>query len=169
MKTNALPKYDSSNNPTDCCPRFNPAGWDEQELHFDNKPFVHAKTKSIFHIPINMGAIFEKTFKDIEKADAQSDDDFIVLSYDPSSFTGDHYFAVTKDVPGQDMVRLSGDYITRVFEGPYKNISSWEAETADYIRSHGKKAGKIYFFYTTCPRCSKYYGKNYVVAVGEAN
>lgn len=85
MEINSLPKYDMSDNPTNCCPRFNTEGWDEQELHFKDKLFVKAKTKSIFHIPINMGSVFPKTFGAIEKADAQDDDDLIVLSYDPSS------------------------------------------------------------------------------------
>ena len=44
METNALPKYDMSDNPTICCPRFNTEGWDEQELHFKDKLFVNAKT-----------------------------------------------------------------------------------------------------------------------------
>ena len=25
----------------------------------------------------------------------------------------------------------------------------------------------LYFFYTTCPKCAKYYGKNYVVLVAQ--
>lgn len=33
MEVNALPKYDMSDNPTLCCPKFNPQGWDEQALH----------------------------------------------------------------------------------------------------------------------------------------
>lgn len=56
MEINALPKYDKSYNPTNCCPRFKPEGWNEQELRFRNKLFVKANTRSIFHIPINMGS-----------------------------------------------------------------------------------------------------------------
>lgn len=26
---------------------------------------------------------------------------------------------------------------------------------------------KVYFFYTICPKCAKYYGKNYVIGVAE--
>jgi len=89
METNALPKYDMSDNPTNCCPRFNPKGWDEQELHFKDKLFVKAKTRSILHVPITMGSVFPKTFTAIEKANAKDDNDFIVLSYDPSSWTGE--------------------------------------------------------------------------------
>lgn len=167
MELNALPKYDMSDRPTNCCPRFKSDGWDEQELHFKDKLFVKAKTRSIFHIPINMGSVFAKVLSAIEKANAKDDNDFIVLSHDPSLWTGEHYFAVTKDVPGQSMVRMTGDYVTKVFEGPYKYIPIWEKDMKAYIKSKGKKMKKPYFFYTTCPKCAKYYGKNYVVAVSE--
>ena len=167
MEINALPKYDMSENPTNCCPRFNTDGWDEQELHFKDKLFVKAKSRSLFHIPLNLGSVYPKTFNAIEKADAVDENDLIVLSYDPSAWTGEHYFSVSKDVPGQEMVHLTGDYFSRVFEGPYKNAPKWEKEMDKYVRSKGKQTKKTYFFFTTCPKCAKYYGKNYIVAVSE--
>jgi len=167
MKVNALPKYDMTDNPTNCCPRFNTDGWDEQELHFKDKLFVKAKTKSIFHIPLNMGSVFPKTFEAIDKANARDEDEFIVLSYDPSAWTGEHYFSVIKDVPGQEMVRMTGDYLTKIFEGPYKKVPLWEKEMEAFVNSKGKQVKKTYFFYTTCPKCAKYYGKNYLIAVAE--
>ena len=106
MEINALPKYDMSDNPTNCCPRFNTEGWDEQELHFKDKLFVKAKTRSIFHIPINVGSVFPKTLGAIDKAHAMGEDEFIGLSHDRSVWTGEHFFSVTKDVPGQEMLRL---------------------------------------------------------------
>ena len=167
METNAVPNYDMSDNPTKCCPRFNPDGWDDQELHFQDKLFVKAKTRSILHIPVNMGSVFTKTSSAIEKANAQDDSDLIILSYDPSSWTGEHYFSVNKNVPGQEMVHMTGDYLTKVFEGPYKNVPKWEKEMQTFVENKGKHVKKTYFFYTTCPKCAKYYGKNYLVAVSE--
>jgi hypothetical protein len=169
MKMNALPAYDTSDNPTGCCPRFKPQGWDEQDLHFENKLFLRVSTRSLFHIPINMGSTFKKAFAAIEAAEAHDDRDFIILSHDPSPWSAEHYFAITKDVPGQDIRRLTGDYLTKVFEGPYKNAPAWEAEMKVYAGDHGKVAEQVYFFYTTCPRCAKHYGKNYVVAVAKVH
>lgn len=167
METNATPRYDASDNPTHCCPRFNASGWDEQTLHFRDKLFVKATTRSIFHIPLNMGKVYPATFAAIEQAGANAADQFIVLSHDPSAWTGEHYFAVSKEVPGQTMTRMTGDYLTKVFEGPFKNAPLWEKEMSDFVARQGKRSKKTYFFYTTCPRCAKYYGKNYVVAVSE--
>jgi hypothetical protein len=167
MNVNELPAYDTSDNSTGCCPRFNAKGWDEQDLHFQNKLFVRAKTRSLFHIPINMGQVFKKTFKAIEAAGARNDQDFIVMSRDLSPWTSEHYFSVSKEVPGLDMRRLSGDFLTKVFEGPFKNVPKWEKENVLLAAQRGKRILKNFFFYTTCPRCAKVYGKNFVVAVGQ--
>jgi hypothetical protein len=37
----------------------------------------------------------------------------------------------------------------------------------DYVRQREKQLKKLYFFYTTCPKCAKYYGKNYVVLLAQ--
>jgi len=167
METNALPKYDMSDNPTNCCPRFNSDGWDEQDLHFNNKLFAKVKTKSFFHIPLNMGSVFPKAMAAIEDAHARNEDEYLMLSYDQSNWSAEHFIAVNKDVPGLEMVRLSGDFLTKIFEGPYKDVPKWEKEMTSYVESKGEKVNKVYFFYTTCPKCAKYYGKNYMVAVAE--
>jgi hypothetical protein len=167
MDINALPKYDTTDNTTGCCPRFKPAGWDNAELHFQDKLFVRATTKSIAHMPLNMGAVFRKTFKSIEDAGAHSDDDFIVMSREQSAWSAEHLFSVTREVPGQEMVRLSGDFTTRVFEGPYKEVPRWRERAVETVKARGKETDNVYFFYTTCPKCAKTYGKNYVIAVAQ--
>jgi hypothetical protein len=91
----------------------------------------------------------------------------IVLSRDLSAFKGEHLFAVTKDVPEEEMTRLSGDYVTKVFEGPYSDAKDWYGELKALSASRGKADGKVWFFYTTCPKCAKAYGRNYVVGLAE--
>jgi hypothetical protein len=167
MQTNTLPFYDQSNNPTLCCAKFKPQGWDDVSLHFENKLFVKAETLSFIYLPINIGWVFRKTFNAIEDANALDNDDLIVLSYTASPWRSEHYFSVGKEVPGQTMVRLTGDYITKVFEGPYKLAPKWEETMKNCAESTGKRLVKNYFFYTTCPQCAKYYQKNYVVAVAQ--
>jgi len=167
MEVNALPSYDMADNPMDCCPRFDPKPWDGKDLHFNAKPFVKAKTRSFLHIPLNMGSVFKRTFDAIEQADAHSDYDFVVLSRDPSAWSGEHYFSVTKDVPGQTMAHLNGDYMTKVFEGPYRDAPRWARDMEAHVSDRGRQVKQTYFFYTTCPKCAKHYGKNYVVAVAE--
>ena len=167
MKTNELPKCDMSVNTTGCCPKFNPEGWDGQSLHFDKKRFVRAGSLSMMHVPLNMGAVFSRVQKHIEDAGAFSADDFIVLSRDCSPWSSEHLFSVTRPVLTEEMTTLSGDFVTKVFEGPYREAEEWYQEMVQLVREHGSRPAGIYFFYTTCPKCAKAYGKNYVVGVAE--
>lgn len=167
MQINKLPHYDTSVNTTGCCPKFNPDGWDAQELHFRDKLFVIAETHSLMHVPVDMGRVFSRVQKHIENAGAFDPSDYIVLSRDTSSFAAEHLFSVPKAVPEEEMITLSGDYITQVFEGPYKEAAHWHEEMAERVRARGSEPQSIWFFYTTCPKCAKAYGQNYVVGVAE--
>ncbi len=167
MEINKLPTYDMNDNPTGCCPRFHPDSWDEQDIHFQEKLFVRAVTRSIMHVPVNMGSVFAGVRKAIEDAKARDETQFIVLSREVSPWQAEHFFAVNRFVPGHEMVRLSGDYRTKVFEGSYSDMPKWQKTLESHLREHGNKLEKSYFFYTTCPKCAKAYGKNYVIGVGE--
>ena len=165
MKTNATPIYDQSHNTTGCCPKFNPKGWDNQELHFKDKKFLRAVTKSAMHVPLNMGSVFGRVAEHMEDSAAMTTEDTFILSRDTSPWEAEHLFAVRKDVEGEEMVTLSGDFVTRVFEGPYRKAKGWDTEMRVAAKAQGKEDTEVYFMYTTCPRCSKAYGENYMVGV----
>lgn len=57
--------------------------------------------------------------------------------------------------------------MTKVFEGPYKDMGKWIRDMNSFVASKGKTAKKMFFYYTTCPKCAKVYGKNYVVILSE--
>lgn len=167
MQVNTIPKSDMSEDTTGCCPRFDPRGWDSQTLHFRDQLCVRATTKSALHIPINMGRVFTRVQENIEDADAQDPDSTLVLSRALSPWLEEHYFLVTKPVEGEEMVKLSGDFMTRVFEGPYSKVRDWMHEMETAAKAHGHDAKRVFMFYTTCPKCAKAYGENYVVGVAE--
>jgi len=77
------------------------------------------------------------------------------------------YISVTGEIPGAKMEKISGTFLTKVFEGPYKSMGKWTKEMENYVRTKGKELKKMYFYYTTCPKCAKFYGKNYVVIIAE--
>ena len=150
-------------NETGCCPRFNPEPWDEKEVTFQDKLFVKDHVRSFLHIPLNFGKVMARNMEKIEAADAHAGTDTIVLSDEKSLWGADVYIAVSKEVPGADMVGISGTFLTKVFEGPYKAAGRWVKEMKGYVQSKGAEIKRIYFFYTTCPKCAKVYGKNYTV------
>jgi len=96
----------------------------------------------------------------VKKAGAEpSTSEWITLSYDPSPWKGEHLASVTKDVPDAENVTLSGTFLTKVYEGAYKDAKKWHDQTIEYVKSKGKEPKKVYFFFTTCPKCAKHYGK----------
>ena len=151
---------------TGCCPRFNPEPWDEKEVTFDNRLFIKDHVKSFFHIPLNFGKVMVKNMELIQKAGALAPEP-LMLSDEKSLWGADIYIAVSKEVPGAEMARISGTFLTKVFEGPYKNAGQWAKEMKDYVVSKAKELKKMYFFYTACPKCAEVYGKNYTVILAQ--
>ena len=167
MVQTSLPKMNMDKSETGCCPRFDPTAWEGAEIRFDRRRFVKDRTVSFLHIPLNIGSVFQRTFERILAANAASDHEYLILSTDTSPWRAEHYFAVERDVPGAEMIDLSGTFLTKVFEGPFSQARNWCGEMRQYVQSQDKELHKLYFFYTTCPKCAKHYGKNYVVAFAE--
>jgi hypothetical protein len=151
---------------TGCCPRFDPAPWDEKEVTFEDKLFVKDRVRSFLHIPLNFGKVMVRNMERITRAEAAAEE-MLLLCDENSLWGADIYIAVSKEVPGAEMARISGTFLTRAFEGPYKDVRQWVAQMKDYVATKQKVMQKLYFFYTTCPKCAKVYGKNYVVLLAQ--
>jgi hypothetical protein len=117
---------------------------------------------------LNFGQMMVKNMEKIQKSGALAEEP-LMLSDEKSSFGSDIYIAVTKDVPGAEMTRIPGNFLTKVFEGSYRDTGKWVKEMQEFAKAKGKELKKIYFFYTTCPKCAKFYGKNYTVILGQIN
>ena len=150
---------------TGCCKPFQPKPWDEKEKTWKNKLFVKDHVTNFLHIPLNMDKVMLKNVKRIE--DAKAFPKTPVMLSDESLWGSDIYIEVTKNIKGAKMEKISGKFLTKVFEGPYQDAGKWAKEMEKFVESRKKKMKKLYFFYTTCPSCAKAYGKNYVVLVAE--
>lgn len=100
--------------------------------------------------------------KKIEKSSANNPD-YLMLSDENSLWGSDLFIAVNKKIDSANNVTISGNFISKVFEGPFQNAGKWAKEMEFYVNTKEGKTKKIYFWYTTCPKCAKVYGKNYVV------
>jgi len=106
--------------------------------------------------------------KKVDAVEARtSDEDFIMLCGDPSPWKSELFINVTKEVPGIENVRLSGTYLTRVYDGPFNEVRKWVDDLRKYVKNQGKNLKDMYFYYTTCPKCAKEHGHNYVVGFGQ--
>jgi hypothetical protein len=150
----------------ECCPRFDPDPWDDKEVTWERKLFLQERVVSFLHIPLNFGAVMKRSMAAIEAAGAASDE-IIVLTDENSLWGADVYIAIAKDIPGARTAMLTGTFLTKVFEGPYQNMRNWIEEMKSFVAGKGKAIQKLYFYYTTCPKCAKKYGKNYVVILAQ--
>jgi hypothetical protein len=133
---------------------------------FQDKLFIKDHVRSFLHIPLNFGKVMVRNMEKIQKAGALAPEP-LLLSDEKSLWGADIYIAVSKDVPGAEMVRMSGTFLTKVFEGPYKNAGKWAKEMTEYVKAKARDMEKMYFFYTTCPKCAEFYGKNYIVILAK--
>lgn len=162
------PAAESPVRSTGCCPPFDPAPWRDQEIAWHGKPFVKDHVTCLFHVPLNMGRTVMKDTALIEGADAAVGHP-LMLSDEKSPWGADLYIEVKGLVPQASMAYLSGTFLTRVFEGPFRNAGRWARDMTDFVAAKGRTLKRLYFGYTTCPKCAKAYGKNYVVLFAEVD
>ncbi len=151
---------------TDCCLKFNPKKWDKKKVVWKGKLFVKDKVFTFFHIPLNFGSVMKRNMKKIKDANATLKDT-IVLSDEGSLFHSNIYISTKRAIPGVHDVKVTGTFLTKSFEGPYKNMKKWTKEMEEYVKLEKQKLKHMYFYYATCPKCAKKSGKNYVVLFAE--
>jgi hypothetical protein len=156
----------SSNPEAICCPPFDPTPWDDKTFEWRDKPFIKDQVFTLFYIPINFGKAMVRMQSLTEKAGAKMPD-YLCLSDHTSKWNMDLYLAVDKEIPGAKNVTLSGKFFCKVYEGDFKETGKWCGDFAAFAKEKGYAIKKQYLWYTTCPKCSKKYGKNYVVLIAE--
>ena len=161
-----MEKIDSNIKPTGCCPIFDPNPWNDKIFEWDNKKFIKGKVFTLFFMPLNFGQVMTKLMAMVEKAGAKTPDN-LGLSDHTSKWNMDIYLSVDKEVPGADNVTLSGKFLSKVYEGDFKETGKWCKDFENYAKNKGYEIKKWYMWYTTCPKCAKKYGKNYTVIIGQ--
>lgn len=149
-----------------CCPKLDPILWEDKILDWDNKKFIKDKVCTFFFMPLNFGSVMKRLDVQVRGANA-SMPDWLCLSDHTSKWNMNVYLAVDKDIPGAENITLSGKFYSRVYEGPFKDTAKWCKDFEEKAKTKGLTVKKWYMWYTTCPKCAKKYGKNYVVIVGK--
>lgn len=151
-----------------CCPVFDTTRYNENvQVTWKDKLFLQESVWSFFYIPLTFGRATRRALAKIEKAHAQDDSDdgdYLLLDDFQSPWGSNIYFEVSRNVPNAKMTTISGTFITKTFEGPYHKCGGWIQDTMAFVlEKTGKDPLQIYAHYTTCPKCAKVHGKNYVV------
>ena len=154
-----------------CCPEFDPNKWDEKTFSWENKHFIKESIPLLFHIPFPpmIGRKITKMWRMAEesKTAPPKKEDVLVLFTDPHPFKSELYLSVTGHVSNADNVKISGTFISKVFDGPYNAIPKYIKEMEGYLFSIGEKAKKYYVHYAYCPKCAKESGHNYMILFAE--
>jgi effector-binding domain-containing protein len=150
----------------ECCPRLNPTLWDGKIFTWQEKRFVKSKVFTVFNVPVNFGSVMKKVDEKIRKAGGMVAEG-LVLSEHVSSWKMDLYVAVDKEIEDMENVKLSGKFLSKVYEGSFKETGKWCEDFKKFAESKNFQIKKWYMWYTTCPKCAKKYGKNYVVIMGQ--
>jgi hypothetical protein len=159
--------FDSvQNRNAECCPKFDPAPWDDKIFQWDNKRFIKDKVFTLFYIPMNFGSVMKRLDERVRKAGARMPDQ-LALSDHTSKWNMDVYLAVDREIPNSENVTLSGKFFSKVYEGDFKETGKWCKDFEGRAKNRRLEIKKWYMWYTTCPKCAKKYGKNYVVIIDQ--
>jgi hypothetical protein len=150
----------------ECCPKFNPEPWDEKTFDWDKKRFIKEKVRTFMYAPTNFGKVMRK-FDEKTREIGATIENGMCLSDHTSKWNMDVYCAVNKEVPGLENVMLSGKFLSKVYEGDFKKTGEWCKDFRKFAKEKNLNVKKWYMWYTTCPKCTKKYGENYVVIIAE--
>jgi len=166
------PKIMANDSQKVCCPEFDSAPFEGKEFVWQDKLFIKETIRQFLHMPLPwvFGKAVVRMFQKIEVAGAKAEvKDFLMLCHDPSPWKSELYMSVTREVPSAENIKLSGKFLTRVFDGPYNAVPKWIKEMDKYVAEKGQSVKKYYFYFTSCPKCAKLHGHNYVVVFAQIN
>jgi len=149
-----------------CCPKFVPEPWDGRIFDWKDKKFIKDKVFTLFYMPVNFSAVMKKLDAKIRKGGGTAPGG-VCLSDHTSKWNMDVYLAVDKDIPDAENTSISGKFFSKVYEGPFKDTGKWCKDFEALAAAKNLSVKKWYMWYTTCPKCAKKYGKNYVVILGQ--
>ena len=77
----------------ECCPKFDPAPWDNKVLEWQDKRFIKDHVRTFMYMPINFGGVITKLMKKVDASEAKLLDN-LSLSDHTSKWNMDLYLAV---------------------------------------------------------------------------
>ena len=126
------------------------------------------------YIPLNFGKAVIRAMEKIRNTPGAvvPKEDYMILSDCSSPWYSNVYVSTAKEkVEGAIVEKISGSFFGKSFEGDYSNIGKWLKEVEKIVPKQRESMDpkervsedKYYFYYPTCPKCAKKYGKNHVV------
>jgi hypothetical protein len=144
-------------NASCCCSNLKREDFDRKVFDWKDKPFYETSYFSLFRMPLTYGSAVKKAIA-VLKSKNLAVDPMLTLSGEESMFYSSLLIEMGRD-DGVPVRKISGKFVSMFFEGRYRDTGKWVKEVIDYCRSQGHETKELYFFYATCPRCARHYGR----------
>jgi len=150
-----------------CCKDIDLSKWNFREVKWNRKPFYVVRYGTFLHIPIGIGKAMVSGMN-IVAGKYHTPYPELWLSKETGLFSAKMLFAVKKANPGDPSIeKLSGTFVTRGFQGPYKNMGNYIRVFNEQVKQkYGRKPIELYFWYANCPKCAKKQGGPKIVIFG---
>lgn len=149
-----------------CCPEFDPTPWKEKEVTLDDRFFIKKRVWTFNYIPLNFGSVMTKAQQEIEAHGAKVVENMALCEH-VSKWKMEVSIAVDKENPELNTFHIHGKLLANVYEGPFRDTGIWTEDFKRVAKNREFPIGRWLMWYTTCPKCAKKYGKNYVVILGQ--
>ena len=105
-------------------PAIHPGCVERKEFRWEGKLFLKDRVRCLFHIPLDFGKVMTRNMARISQAGALTPEAPLVLSDHTSRWNMAVYIEVAREVSGAGHERLSGTFLSKVFEGPSRTRDS---------------------------------------------
>ncbi len=151
-----------------CCPVLDLEHWDDKLHEWSDKGFLSETVYTCYYVPLNFRWVIRRLDKILENSEATVPH-YLCLSEPLSPWKMMIYLAVDRKLEEKNYIELNGMFYSRVFDGPYKHIPKWWKQLHEIVKSKGFQTKRQFIWYTTCPKCAKKRGNNYVVLFASLN
>jgi len=144
------------------CPQLKKEDWHIVKHVWDKRPFYKTHYRCFLNIPTNLQKVVRESLTTLEKRNLLEKTP-IIFSVRENMWGGDLLISIKKQVRDLETRALSGQYISFLFNGDYKNVPAWVKKVTDYGRREYLNFSELLIWHVTCPRCAKFYGNSQTV------
>lgn len=147
------------------CPNIKVKDYEKKQFVWD-RYFIEKPVKLFFHMPRNISKVIESAVAEAKKYGFRPSR-HLMLQKD-GMFRGKVMVEVPKPKRANKKLRhLHCNVLSRVLVGPFKKLNTRINMLEADAKNKNLKVKNIYFWYTTCPQCTKDFNKYKTVVFAE--
>jgi len=143
------------------CPDIKPHEYDFKTHIWRSKTFLSMGLPLVFHMPLGIGGVIEGALNEVKKRGYVFDESRHMLIQKDGLFWGAIMVEVDNpNIEDKELVKIeNAELISKSHIGQFNTIINSFKDLETYVKRRGKKIEAVYFWYTTCPRCTPNWNK----------